>query len=144
MKCCHCEDGEEQYCKSGFTGTYGGEKKYGMALGNKDLKTHGGYSGSNTVHQKFVVKVPDGMDLAKVAPILCAGITLYDPLKHWGFTDCTGKTVGIIGLGGLGTMGVKLAKALGHKVVCISTSESKKAIAMEKGADLFIVSKDPE
>jgi D-arabinose 1-dehydrogenase-like Zn-dependent alcohol dehydrogenase len=127
-----------------MTGTYNGVKKHGMCLGNKDLKTHGGYSGSNTVHQKFVLKIPDGMDLEKTAPIMCAGITLYDPLKFYGYTERTGKTVGIIGIGGLGTMGLKIAKALGHNVVAISTSENKKQKAMEKGADVFIASKDPE
>lgn len=84
------------------------------------------------------------MDIEKTPPILCAGITLYDPLKHWGFVDCTGKTVGIIGLGGLGTMGIKLAKAMGHNVVVISSTESKKEMAMQKGADVFIASADPE
>merc|ERR1719201_2569036 len=83
------------------------------------------------------------MDKEKTAPILCAGITMYSPLAHW---DCLkgGKTVGIVGIGGLGTMGIKLAKAMGNKVVAISTSDKKETLAREKGADEFVVSKDPE
>ena len=79
----------------------------------------------------------------KTAPILCAGITMYSPLNYW---DCIkgGKTVGIIGVGGLGTMGIKLAKAMGNKVIAISTSNNKESIAKEKGADVFVISKDPD
>lgn len=92
------------------------------------------------------MKIPEGLDLAKAGPILCAGITMYDPLRYHGLTEegCPKKTVGIVGIGGLGTMGVKLAKALGHTVVAISTSANKKAMAHEKGADHFVVSTDEE
>jgi len=82
------------------------------------------------------------MDLDKTAPILCAGITMYSPLKHWGYTTGEKRTVGVVGIGGLGTMGVKIAKALGHRVVAISTSANKENLAKEKGADLFVVSSD--
>jgi len=95
------------------------------------------------VTEDFVVKVPDNYPLEAAGPIMCAGITMYDPLKHFGCAD-GGKTVGIIGIGGLGSMGVKLAKALGNKVVAISTSENKKDLALQKGADAFVVSTDPE
>lgn len=84
------------------------------------------------------------MDLAKAAPIFCAGITVYDPLSYHGYTQMTGKTVGIAGVGGLGTMGIKLAKALGHKVVAISSSAKKEAVAKEKGADFYVNITDPE
>ena len=89
------------------------------------------------------MKIPDGIPLECAAPILCAGITMYDPLKHWGAT-AGNKTVGIIGIGGLGTMGIKLAKAMGNRVIAISTSSGKEAMAKEKGADAFVISKDPE
>lgn len=105
--------------------------------------TFGGYSGSNVVHEDFVIKIPEGMDITKAAPILCAGITMYSPLNYW---NCTkgGKTVGVVGIGGLGTMGIKLAKALGNEVIAISTSSKKEALAKEKGASGFVVSKDPK
>jgi D-arabinose 1-dehydrogenase-like Zn-dependent alcohol dehydrogenase len=84
------------------------------------------------------------MSLEVVGPVLCAGITLFDPLRHWGATKPGAKmTVGVIGVGGLGTMGIKLAKAYGHHVVAVSTSPNKEAMAKEKGADTFVVSKDP-
>ena len=85
----------------------------------------GGYSASCVVHESFVLKIPNGMPLELSAPILCAGITMYSPLQHWGFTNGVKKTVGIIGIGGLGTMGIKIARALGHDVVAISTSANK-------------------
>jgi len=103
----------------------------------------GGYSGSLVTHEKFVIKIPDSMDMAKASPILCAGITMYDPLRHWGYLEGKPRTVGIIGIGGLGTMGIKIAKALGHTVVAISTSASKKEMAKQKGATDFVVSTDP-
>lgn len=89
------------------------------------------------------MKIPDSLDLDKAAPILCAGITMYDPLVHFGVLG-GGKTVGIVGIGGLGTMGVKMAKAMGNKVVAISTTASKKAMCMKKGADVFVMSSDEE
>jgi len=118
-------------------------KTYGHIGGNPDTQNFGGYSASNVVHEHFIIKIPDGIPLDKAAPILCAGITLYDPLKYWGATE-PGKhmSIGIIGVGGLGTMGIKLAKALGHRVVAISTSANKEAMAKEKGADAFVVSTD--
>ena len=126
-----------------MTGTYNSDKKHGKVGGNQETKTFGGYSGSNVVHEDFVIKIPDTMDAEKTAPILCAGITLYSPLNHWKCLE-GGKTVGIVGIGGLGTMGIKLAKAMGNKVVAISTSDKKEALAKSKGADVFVVSSNPE
>jgi uncharacterized zinc-type alcohol dehydrogenase-like protein len=142
LDCRWCADGEENYCDGGMTGTYGGEKKHGRVLGNKATKTWGGYSASNVVDEHFILNIPEGLPLDKAAPIMCAGITMYDPLKHWGFVDSKPKVVGVIGVGGLGTMGIKIAKALGHTVVAISTSASKEAIAKERGATHFVVSTD--
>ena len=98
------------------------------------------------VHEHFVHKIPDGMPLDKAAPILCAGITMWSPLEHWGATVPGGKkmNIGIVGVGGLGTMGIKLAATLGHRVVAISTCSSKEELAREKGAQGFVVSNDPE
>ena len=113
--------------------------------GNQETRTMGGYSGSNVVHENYVVKIPDGLPLDKAAPIMCAAITMYDPMRQHGFVDAGKKmTVGVIGIGGLGTMGIKIAKALGHDVVAISTSAHKEAMAKEKGATHFVASKDPE
>jgi uncharacterized zinc-type alcohol dehydrogenase-like protein len=144
LDCPRCKEGDEQYCDKGMTGTYGGDKKHGHVGGNQTTKTCGGYSGSNVVHEHFVCKIPDGIPAENAAPILCAGITMYDPLRHWGATAGKKMTIGIIGVGGLGTMGIKLAKALGHDVYAISTSASKEALAKEKGATHFVVSTSPE
>ena len=97
-------------------------------------------------HEHFIVKIPEGMDITKASPILCAGVTLWDPMRHHGLTDPSKpkKVVGIVGIGGLGTMGVKLAAALGHKVVAISTSNKKEQLAKDKGATGFVVSTDPK
>lgn len=129
-----------------MTGTWNGVKKHGRVLGNQETRTAGGYSGSQVTHEHFIVVIPDGMDVQKTAPILCAGITLWDPLRHYGLTDPSKpkKVIGIAGIGGLGTMGIKLAAALGHKVVAISTSDKKQQLATEKGATGFVVSKDPK
>jgi len=89
------------------------------------------------------MKVPDGLPLDKAGPILCAGVTMYDPLRHFGATQGTKMTIGIVGIGGLGTMGIKLSKALGHTVIAISTSANKRELALQKGADEFVVSTDP-
>merc|ERR1712141_302609 len=144
QNCLNCESGDEQYCQNRNTLTYNGVKKHGRVGGNQTTKTMGGYSAANTVHEDFMIKVPNGMDLQRTAPLVCAGITMYSPLKHWGATGNEKKTVGIIGIGGLGTMGIKLAKAFGNDVMAISTSFSKEAMAKEKGATMFACSKDPE
>ena len=89
------------------------------------------------------MKIPDEIPMDQAGPILCAGSTMYDPLRHWGATSGKPMTIGIIGIGGLGSMGIKLSKALGHRVVAVSTSEAKREIAMERGADDFVVSSDP-
>jgi len=123
--------------------TYNNAKSFSRVGGNQETRTFGGYSGSNVVHEDYIIMFHQGMDLTKAAPLLCAGITMYSPLNYWGAKN-GGKTIGIIGIGGLGTMGIKLAKALGNKVVAISTSNKKEALAREKGADMFVVSKDPE
>lgn len=134
-KQCHsCDEGLEQYCENGFTGTYNSTKsKYGGV-------TYGGYSEKIVVEEDFVLSVPRNLPLEKVAPLLCAGITTWSPLRHWGIKK--GDKVGVIGLGGLGHMGVKFAKAMGAHVVMITTSESKGADAMKLGADEVLISKD--
>src|SRR6185503_17999119 len=101
-----------------------------------------GYSERIVVSEKFVLHVPKNLDLAGVAPLLCAGITMYSPLKHWGAGP--GKKVGIVGLGGLGHMGVKLSHALGAKTVLFTTSPSKIADGKRLGADEVVISKNPE
>lgn len=102
-----------------------------------DVPTHGGYTGSHVIHERFLVKIPEGFPLEKAGPIMCAGITLYDPLKWWKATD-GGKVVGIVGIGGLGTMGLKLAKALNNTVVALSSSGKKQGLCHEKGADFYV------
>jgi uncharacterized zinc-type alcohol dehydrogenase-like protein len=117
-------------------------KTHGHVGGNPDTQNFGGYSASNVVHEAYIIKIPEAIPLDKAGPILCAGITMYDPLRHWGATKGNKLCVGIVGVGGLGTMGIKMAKALGHRVVAISTSAGKKDMATEKGADAFVVSTD--
>ncbi|HAZ42475.1 MAG TPA: hydroxyacid dehydrogenase [Methylococcaceae bacterium] len=134
--CASCVEGEEQYCESGFTGTYNGPIYGGE-------NTFGGYSESIVVKRAFVLKVHHAeSDLPRVAPLLCAGITLYSPLKHFGAGPST--KVGIVGLGGLGHMGVKLARAMGAEVTLFTTSEGKIDDGLRLGAHHVIVSKDPE
>jgi uncharacterized zinc-type alcohol dehydrogenase-like protein len=134
--CASCKDGLEQYCEVGMTGTYGGTDK---VIGGP---TFGGYSNSITVDRGYVLRIPEGMDLASTAPLLCAGITMYSPLRHWGAGP--GKKVGIIGLGGLGHMGVKLSHALGAHTALFTTSASKVEDARRLGADLVILSKSAQ
>lgn len=132
--CPSCAQGEEQYCENGFTGTYNGPV-YGGA------NTFGGYSQGIVVKESFVLHIKhDARDLAGVAPLLCAGITTYSPLRQWDVGP--GKTVGIVGLGGLGHMGVKLAHALGAQVVLFTTSPGKAADARRLGADAVCISTD--
>ncbi len=137
---CHpCEEGLEQYCENGFTGTYGNEDKIG---GTPHKMTLGGYSDTITVEERFVLRIPSTLDPAATAPLLCTGITTYSPLKHWKVGP--GKKVGIIGLGGLGHMGVKFAHAMGAHVVMITTSPEKGEDARKLGADEVLLSKDPQ
>ena len=134
--CQYCQDGLEQYCEAGNTGTYNSPDVH---LGGH---TFGGYSESVVVDESFVLRVPENLDLAATAPLLCAGITTYSPLKYWKVGP--GQKVGIVGLGGLGHMGVKLAKAMGAEVIVFTTSTSKVEDAKRLGADDVILSKDPE
>lgn len=136
-RCQSCEEGLEQYCENGFTGTYNSEDKIG---GTPHHFTLGGYSEKITVNENFVLRIPDNLDPAAAAPLLCAGITTYSPLRHWRVGK--GQKVGIIGLGGLGHMGVKLAHAMGAKVVMITTSPEKGNDARKLGADEILLSKD--
>jgi len=131
--CDACRTGLEQFCPN-LTLTYNAPDKH---LGGV---TYGGYSDSIVVDQHFVLRVPANLDLAGAAPLLCAGITTYSPLRHWGVTK--GKKVGVVGLGGLGHMAVKIAHALGAHVVAFTTSPSKKEDAMRLGADEVVVSRN--
>ncbi len=135
-ECDYCKEGLEQYCEEGNTGTYNSPDKH---LGTH---TYGGYSESIVVDEAFVLRVPENLDLAATAPLLCAGITTYSPLKHWNVGP--GKKVGIVGIGGLGHMGVKLAKAMGAEVIVFTTSPSKVEDAKRLGADDVVLSKDAE
>jgi len=133
--CPSCAEGLEQYCENGFVGTYNGH-----AFG-KGENTFGGYSEAIVVDDKFVLKVShDEAALPAVAPLLCAGITTWSPLRHWNVGP--GKKVGVVGIGGLGHMGIKLAHALGAHVVAFTTSPSKRQDALELGADEVVVSKE--
>ncbi|CAI1031945.1 NAD(P)-dependent alcohol dehydrogenase [Serratia entomophila] len=134
--CPSCEEGLEQYCENGFTGTYNGQDRQTGAV------TYGGYSTDMVVDQDFVLRVPANLDPAGVAPLLCAGITTYSPLRQWGAGP--GKKVGIVGLGGLGHMGVKLARAMGAHVVLFTTSPSKIEDAKRLGAHEVVISRNPE
>jgi alcohol dehydrogenase (NADP+) len=134
--CASCKEGLEQYCEVGNTGTYAGTEK---VIGGP---TFGGYSESIIVDRAFVLRIPKGMELSATAPLLCAGITLYSPLRHWGAT--AGKKVGVIGLGGLGHMGVKLSHAMGATTVLFTTSPSKVADGKRLGANEVVLSKDKE
>jgi uncharacterized zinc-type alcohol dehydrogenase-like protein len=133
-KCANCLAGEEQYCENGMTLTYNGEDKF---LGGV---TYGGYSNSIVVDHNYVLRVPNGLDAAGTAPLLCAGITTYSPLRHWNVGK--GQKVGIVGLGGLGHMGLKFAKAFGANVVLFTTSPNKTADAVRLGADEVVISKN--
>ena len=133
--CPHCKDGLEQFCPN-LTLTFNSPDKH---LGGV---TYGGYSDSIVVDERFVVRVPDHLNLPGVAPLLCAGITTYSPLRHWGVTK--GKKVGVVGLGGLGHMGVKFARAFGAHVVVFTTSPNKKEDALRLGADEVVISSNTD
>ena len=132
--CDCCKKGLEQYCMTGATFTYNGEDKH---LGGM---TYGGYSERVVVDEKYTLRVPANLDPAAAAPLLCAGITTWSPLKHWNAGP--GKKVGIVGLGGLGHMGVKFARALGAHTVLFTTSPSKVADGLRLGAHEVVISKD--
>lgn len=135
-ECDYCKEGLEQYCEEGNTGTYNSPDKH---LGTQ---TYGGYSESIVVDEAFVLRVPENLDLAATAPLLCAGITTYSPLKHWNVGP--GQKVGIVGIGGLGHMAVKIAKAMGAEVIVFTTSPSKFDDAKRLGADDVVLSTDQE
>ena len=133
-KCDACLDDEQQYCREGMVGTYNGTDRIDGST------TYGGYSKAIVVAEPYVLELPDGLDMARAAPLLCAGITTYSPLKNWNVGS--GSKVGVIGLGGLGHMGVKFAKALGAEVTMLTTSPEKGADAQMLGADHVLVSTD--
>ena len=132
--CASCAEGLEQYCENGMTGTYNGPDKHTGGV------TYGGYSKTIVVNEKFVLRVSGTLDPAAAAPLLCAGITTWSPLRHWKVGK--GHRVGVVGLGGLGHMAIKLAHALGAHVVLFTTSESKRADALRLGADEVVMSSD--
>lgn len=135
--CAECDAGLEQYCESGFVGTYNGP------TADAPGHTLGGYSQQIVVSDRFVLKISHAEDqLAAVAPLLCAGITTWSPLRHWQVGP--GQKVGIVGIGGLGHMGIKLAHALGAHVVAFTTSEGKRQDALDLGADEVVVSRDKD
>jgi len=134
--CPSCQANVEQFCPSAIF-TYNSPDKHGAAP-----VTYGGYSESIVVDERFVLKVPTNLNLAGVAPLLCAGITTWSPMRRWG--DLKGKKVGVVGLGGLGHMGVKFAHAFGAHVVVFTTSPGKKADALRLGADEVIISKNAD
>ena len=134
--CDQCRKGEEQLCREGNTLTYNSPDRITKAI------TYGGYSKHVVVRQEFVLAVPDGLDLARAAPLLCAGITTYSPLRTWDIGP--GSRVGVIGLGGLGHMAVKLASAMGAHVTVLSRAKDKEADALALGADRLLVSTDAE
>lgn len=134
QRCSACAEGLEQYCENGFVGTYNGEE---MHVGGM---TYGGYSNNIVVTEKFVLRIPDKLDPAAAAPLLCAGITTYSPLRQWKVSQ--GQKVGIVGLGGLGHMGIKLAHAMGARVVLFTTSPDKAQDAKRFGASEVVMSKN--
>jgi uncharacterized zinc-type alcohol dehydrogenase-like protein len=132
--CNSCKQDLEQYCLNGFTGTYNGKDKH------LNMQTFGGYSQKVVVEEHFVLRVPENLDLAAVAPLLCAGITTWSPLRHWKVGP--NSTVAVVGLGGLGHMAIKLAKGLGADVTLISRSPDKIDDALKLGADAVVISTD--
>ena len=133
-ECGNCRKGEEQYCLKGMTGTYGAVDRDGTI-------TQGGYSTHVVVTEDFVVRIPEGIELDAAAPLLCAGITTYSPLRHWGAGP--GRKVAVVGLGGLGHMAVKLAHAMGADVTVLSQSLKKMEDGLRLGADRYFATSEP-
>ncbi len=136
QECDQCRKGEEQLCRHGNTQTYNAHDRIDGSI------TYGGYSKHLVVREEFALRVPDGLDLSRAAPLLCAGITTYSPLRTWNVGP--GSRVGVLGLGGLGHMAVKLAVGLGAHVTVIGRTDAKAADAKQLGADAFLVSSDAE
>ncbi|HEX8139177.1 MAG TPA: NAD(P)-dependent alcohol dehydrogenase [Pyrinomonadaceae bacterium] len=134
--CDNCKDGEEQYCENHTVATYNGTEK------DEKTPTYGGYSSQIVVDENYTLKVSPDLPLAEVAPLLCAGITTYSPLRH--FNVGAGQRVGVVGLGGLGHMGVKLAASMGAEVTVFSTSRAKEADAAKLGAHHFVVTREAQ
>jgi len=132
-RCEQCRAGTEQFCVEGVALTYNGTEM------DRKTPTYGGYSGQLVVQERFVLRIPDGLDAAATAPLLCAGVTTWSPLRQWNVRS--GQRVGVIGLGGLGHMGVKLARSLGAEVTLFSTSPSKEADAHRLGAERFVLTR---
>ncbi|QCO68417.2 NAD(P)-dependent alcohol dehydrogenase [Luteimonas yindakuii] len=132
--CEQCRAGEEQYCREGMTGTYNSRER------DSGEPTYGGYATRIVVDENYVVRIPDGIAPERAAPLLCAGITTYSPLRHFGVK--AGDEVAVVGLGGLGHMAVKLARAMGARVTVLSTSESKRQDAMALGAEGFLSTRE--
>lgn len=133
-ECAACNEGLEQYCERGFVATYNGTDLH------DGTRTYGGYSEAIVVSERFVLRMPESLDPAAAAPLLCAGITTYSPLRHYGVG--AGHRVGVVGMGGLGHMGIKFARALGADVTLFSRSESKRDEALRQGAHNVIISTD--
>lgn len=133
-ECEYCKEGVEQFCEKGNVQTYNSPDKF------MGTQTFGGYSEKIVVDENYVLRIPANLNLAATAPLLCAGITTYSPLKHWKIGP--GKKVGVVGIGGLGHMAIKIAKAMGAHVVAFTTSESKFSEAKRLGADETVLSKD--
>lgn len=135
-KCDHCKEGDEQFCDDGMTLVFNApDKRFGGI-------TYGGFSENIIVNEDYILHIPETLDLPSAAPILCAGITVYSPLKHWKVGP--GKNVGIIGIGGLGHMAIKIAKAMGSLVTVFTTSQAKAEDAKRLGADVVILSTNAE
>lgn len=134
--CDQCDHGEEQYCRNGMTATYDSKDRI------TGEPTQGGYSKHIVVREEFVLAMPEGLDLSRAAPLLCAGITTYSPLRTWNVGP--GSRVGVIGMGGLGHMAIKLAIAMGAHVTVLSRSPSKEKDALELGADAVLISTDKD
>lgn len=135
-KCASCNSGDENYCEKNMTATYNDRERDGIT------PTYGGYSNNFVVHEDYAVLIPKNLELSGVAPLLCAGITLYSPMKHWNVNSKS--NVAIMGLGGLGHMGLKFAKALGARVTVLSHSAAKENDAYRMGADNFLLSTDSD
>lgn len=142
MQCRECDQDLEHFCEKGSTMTYSSTIEHGH-ISTDSGYTYGGYSGKMTANRRFILKIPDGYPLEMAGPIFCAGITMFSPLNTWEASK-GGQRVGIIGIGGLGQMGVRMAKAMGNTVAAISTNAKKQAAALEMGADTFIHSADPD